>query len=183
MNVVDSNEKHSECKRAQNETNDCTVLAVASATGLDYLTSHTLAAQAGRQPRRGFHSHRILKEAVRCGWINGYSEVSTYHVQNAPKHGTYHSSSPYPTLAQVLPLLSKGRYVLETQSHAFAVVDGVIYDNRVTTYTRGRYERRTNSGGMQLRRWIPGKFLDKPRASLRQRVQMILEVRVKTEGE
>lgn len=36
--------------------------------------------------------------------------------------------SPYPTLRGVMPLMEKGRYIVETRNHAFAVVDGVVYD-------------------------------------------------------
>lgn len=183
--VVNPNEKHYDCKRAQNETNDCTVLAVASAIGLDYLTAHTLAAQAGRVARKGFFSSRILKEAQRTGWIAGYTQTKMYdgaRLQKNHTYGAYRGSSPYPTLAQVMPLLAKGRYVLETGNHAFAVVDGVIYDNNVTFYKPGRYQYRTNSGGMRQRQYVPGRLLDKPEVKMRQRIQSIFEIKLKQEA-
>lgn len=52
----------------------------------------------------------------------------------------HHSSrvSAYPTLAEVLPLLSKGRFILETRNHALAIVDGVVYDQGSKIKARAR---------------------------------------------
>lgn len=103
------------------ESKDCTVRAIAAALRIPYAKAHEAARLAGRRMRKGFWPDRILKSMG-----VEFTESRMYDEKRA-KAGNYRTS-PYPTLSQVLPLLSEGRYILDTRNHAFAVVDGVVYD-------------------------------------------------------
>ena len=104
------------------ESRDCTVRAVAAALSIPYSNAHDAAREAGRRMRRGFWSERILK-AMNIE----FTETRMYDDKKA-KGGS--CTSGYPTLAQVMPLLKSGRYILDTRNHSFAVVDGVVHDGR-----------------------------------------------------
>lgn len=119
------------------DSRDCTVRAFASATSTSYLSAHHLAKMAGRAFHKGFWSARILKKAKEEGLLD-FTESFMYDKKKAAKFGYGYHSSYYPTLLQVMPLLMKGRYILETHSHAFAVVDGVIYDQGSKLKVRAR---------------------------------------------
>ncbi len=119
-------------REIKDETNDCTVRAVSAATGLTYLNAHGLAKLAGRHSKKGFWTDKILREAKANGILD-YTKSYMFDMAKLTKSiksgwGKISHGSPYPTLAQVLPLLSKGRFILETRKHALAVVDGVVYD-------------------------------------------------------
>lgn len=109
-------------RAAYDERNDCTVRAVASALSLPYADVHYKAVLAGRVRRKGFWPELILKH-----FTTDFTKTSMYD-KNRIKCGNSPLSSAYPTLAQIMPLLQSGRYILETNNHAFAVVDGVIHD-------------------------------------------------------
>jgi hypothetical protein len=131
--------------RAQfHESNDCTVRAFASATSLSYAISHTLALEAGRVNRKGFWTRHIAKRAVENGWIKDYTETPMLDLERAKGYSGYTNqrwANAYPTLAQAMPLMMKGRYMVETANHAFAVVDGVIHDNSYKLRMRRRVIR------------------------------------------
>jgi len=128
-----------------NETNDCTVIAMAHAAGVDYATAHEWARQAGRRNRGGMDTIRIHR-MIEWGKMHGKIE---YHKLDVPlptrslftKTATYSpmtgmwTSFRRPrrkgiTVAQFLRTLPrKGRFYLGCTAHAFAVVDGVVMDN------------------------------------------------------
>lgn len=111
------------------ETNDCTVLAVAAASGLDYKTVWQAAHEAGRKPRGGFYCRRIIAKLADQGHLKDTDSVFMYD-NSRWKRGPRRTTRPYPTLSEVMPLMEKGSYVVETSDHAFAVKDGIVYDGQ-----------------------------------------------------
>ena len=83
---------------------------------------------AGRTDKKGFWSCYILKQALGQRAITKYEIVNMFDCKKAGDDNRSHNNG-YPTLAQVMPLLQRGRYILESRRHALAVVDGKIFDN------------------------------------------------------
>lgn len=116
------------------ERNDCTVRAVATATGKPYHEVHAAAARAGRKQFGGFHTEAVLRYAgVTYSRINTRPLASQRMVESGRASWRYGNKSIAPTLSQIMPLLQKGRYVVTTYSHAFAVIDGVVHDHDTST--------------------------------------------------
>jgi hypothetical protein len=85
---------------------DCTVRALAIATGMTYAQAHSLCERRGRRYGCRFHTDKLVGTGVFDG---------------APvkRHGT------------VMSFLKKfpvGRFYVSTRRHAFAVIDGRIWD-------------------------------------------------------
>lgn len=72
-----------------------------------------------------------------------YSIVNMYEPSRIKGQWDNNRKSPYPTLAQVMPLLQQGRYILESHNHALAVVEGDVFDGprlRLRTRIQTIYE-------------------------------------------
>lgn len=124
------------------ETKDCTVRAFAAAASIDYRDAHEIARKAGRKNCRGFWSDKILRAARDAGMLT-YSIVNMYEPSRIKGQWDNNRKSPYPTLAQVMPLLQQGRYILESHNHALAVVEGDVFDGprlRLRTRIQTIYE-------------------------------------------
>ena len=93
------------------DTNNCTVMAIAVALRLPYKKAHDYARQAGRKDNEGFFTSRIVETLKTEG----------YQIQQIPtKKGL--------TIRAMLIDYYSGRYIAVTRDHAFAVVNGTIYD-------------------------------------------------------
>jgi hypothetical protein len=97
------------------EHNDCTVRALKVAAGVPYADAHALAARLGRRPRHGLKSSQILA-LVGLPHVYGY-KVTQIGVPMFRR-----------TLGAVMPLLSKGRYLIVKTGHAIGCIDGILYD-------------------------------------------------------
>lgn len=118
------------------ETNDCTVVAIAAATGLPYLTCHNAMAKRGRKDKSGSSIIETLNAISDLGFvcervdayaiIDGYPaphrdvlvSVTTHHPDRFPNH--------WP----------KGTFLMFTRGHALCIKDGVNMD-----HTRGTAKR------------------------------------------
>lgn len=115
-----------------NETNDCTVQAIARAMGIDYAIAHKLCADKGRKPRGGIHPyvalglpwiHVVKKDKKTIKTVLGNSTARTVmgrlvRIQRRVRDITLKSFlKKYPT----------GRYICVKSEHAFAVIDGKVY--------------------------------------------------------
>lgn len=91
------------------ELDDCTVRALAIVTGLLYDHIYDVLKEAGRKPNRGFHSDRWIKK--RGGRVfGGRFKVVPIGKHNIPlAFGQIHY---------------QGRYLLETNDHTWALVNG-----------------------------------------------------------
>jgi hypothetical protein len=120
----------SDCKgveRFEGEANDCTVRALANVLGAPYPLAHRLLSAAGRKPKRGM---------LWSQWSKVYSRLG---IKMVSVHGSTKSArfiarasgvklSQGITIEKMLPLISKGRYIVQVTGHVFAVIDGKILD-------------------------------------------------------
>jgi hypothetical protein len=121
------------------ETNDCFVQALQVVLGVPYRDAHGLVKTVWkRNDAKGTYGvaagmHRV---ATAQTTLFGY-RVFTHSVNT--KGVTYRRSmwgtkarALYPTLTDSMHRFRTGRWVICSRSHAFAIIDGVVYDNGVT---------------------------------------------------
>lgn len=113
--------------RVPGDTNDCGVRAVAVACAVDYHAAHAALEALGRKRRKGTHWGAMLKAARALAG----TEPALLAGTEPTRHG-WHPMRV--TLSRFVRDNPRGSFVLWTISHAFAVVDGVVYDWRA----RGR---------------------------------------------
>ena len=120
----------------ETETNDCFVHALAAVTGVPYRDAHAfVASRFDRKPRKGTFGveARMMGIQQRKDYVFGYlpfyqeSKIGTRI--KTTSWGNNYLVSKYQTLNQFLATHKTGRYLLWSKSHAFAVIDGVAYDN------------------------------------------------------
>ena len=102
------------------EQRDCTVRSLACAADIPYVDAHRVLKKSGRKNGRGWWSERGLATASQEGLLDFVAIPFGRTVRNM--------RISYPTVAQVLARLPQGRYIFNTRKHAFAVLDGVIFD-------------------------------------------------------
>jgi hypothetical protein len=112
----------SESKRPA-QTADCTVRALSIVTGVCYDIAYETLAAAGRRPCHGFEIEEWLTKRrgkVFGGRFKRVSLIAPRAIPGSPKviftpssFARYHS---------------KGRFILSTPSHVFALLDGVAHD-------------------------------------------------------
>jgi hypothetical protein len=100
--------------KAYNDTNACTVNALANCTGWDYALCHDIAAMSGRWNGKGHNPVQLLKLAGRFGAKNRKLTRITY-------------SNPW-TLQKFIKKNPTGNFYVCTSHHAFSIVDGVVKD-------------------------------------------------------
>lgn len=93
------------------EYRDCTVRATATATGIEYGIVHAAFAAAGRKNRRGCVIEDLAQKVAR---LIGVKIVSVKRSGSLRKFLTQ-----FPT----------GKYIVCKHDHAFAVIDGAVYDS------------------------------------------------------
>lgn len=111
----------------QTERNDCTVRALANATGMAYSEAHALLSKHGRRFKHG----AFFKSYYRAYLEAGLSLVGVYGItRRARSAGNIANVTPGPgiTLGRMLPRLQRGRYIVLITGHATAVVDGKLVD-------------------------------------------------------
>lgn len=102
-----------------NDDNNCTVLALKSVTGWTEKKCQTILAKAGRKKDKGFAITQYLKHSKKIEDVqftkiaepNWYRNNNTYALKDFATHR------------------NKGVYYVVTNTHALAIVDGVIVDN------------------------------------------------------
>jgi hypothetical protein len=90
---------------------NCTVRALAIAANINYSLADSISSSAGRKRGRGFNS------------------ITT--IEHARKHGVSSRKLRFKnmTVQKFLRRYPSGRYYVAVTGHAFAVIDGVIYDS------------------------------------------------------
>lgn len=105
-NYVASDAGKSKSQHGSHERRDCTVRAVAHAFNFSYEEAHERLRKMGRRDGKGFYSHIIAS-----GF--GMDRLTQFNGK---------------TVAQVLKSIPAGRYYVQINRHAFAIVDGKIHD-------------------------------------------------------
>jgi hypothetical protein len=93
------------------DKNDCTIRALAVSAGIPYEYAHKIGREAGRKTGKGFLPRILLQHAKREYGI-------TY------KKKRYKSV----TIQRFIKENPTGRYYVGTNVHAFAIINGTIYD-------------------------------------------------------
>ena len=113
---------------ALGERNDCTVLSFEAAVGIPYLESHAILKGAGRKDKHGIR----FKTVLLCH-LTGFVWGGRYMLDRRNDTDT--------TLRAFVEAHQEGRYIVLTDGHALALVDGVIHDN----HTKPRLKARVKS--------------------------------------
>lgn len=98
-----------DCGRSANETNDCSVRALAHVLGVEYGQAHAMLAEIGRKDRHGLKHKHFIRNLDRLG-LEQRPDLSCM------------------TLARALPLMASGRFMCWVHRHFFTVIDGVVFD-------------------------------------------------------
>lgn len=107
------------------ETNDCTVKALAAATGVSYLTAHDLLAKRGRKIGKGFNSLVMIEEIQKLGKeVKDVGSLIIPHTKTVRAFGARNY---------------KGTYLIRTKGHILCSKNGVVQD-----WTVGRCHRILN---------------------------------------
>ena len=93
------------------EKGDCTIRALAISAGIPYEYAHKIGREAGRKNKKGFQPKKLLAYAKKEYGI-------TY------KKKRYKSV----TIQRFIKENPTGHYYVATNRHAFAVINGTIYD-------------------------------------------------------
>jgi hypothetical protein len=95
-----------------NEKNDCTVRALAIATGVPYIKAYMLLSSAGRKHNRGFVIEKFLKK--HCSYLG-----HCFHKLPFRK--------PI-TIQKFIQKYPKGIFYIKIRGHVFVIKDSTIYD-------------------------------------------------------
>lgn len=102
--------------RAEGETNDCAVIALAIAGRMTYREAHLACAATGRKLNRGMRTLNILQSF----------DLSGLEVYDIPK--LWQPNGRAYTPITIGKRLFTGYYLVVTEEHVFAVVNGVVED-------------------------------------------------------
>lgn len=98
------------------DTKNCTIRALSISAGISYKQADKIGTLAGRERNKGFYSERLMKEATKHG-------ITSTRKVFIPKISVKKFIEKYP----------KGRFMCVRRGHCFSIIDGVIYDNVITT--------------------------------------------------
>ena len=91
------------------DKDNCTIRAFAIAYGMPYKDAYKMGELAGREHGKGYWMYKIMEKAREFGYnsieLNGYG-----------------------TLGQFIKKNNTGRFICVRKGHAFALIDGKIYD-------------------------------------------------------
>lgn len=94
------------------EKNNCTVVALSVSTSLPYDYCLEISKKAGRKPKRGFRSDKLIE------YFNKNSQAQFVLVK---------LRKPL-TIQKFCKRYSKGSFYARKRNHAFAIVDGDVFD-------------------------------------------------------
>lgn len=102
-----------------NDNNNCTVLALKSVTGWTEKKCQTILANAGRKLNRGFAITEYLKQS---------KKIEKVQFTKIAEPNYYRSNNTY-ALKDFATYRKEGVYYVVTNTHALAIINGVIVDN------------------------------------------------------
>lgn len=119
MIVIKPNLRNKDSAGFTHESRDCVVRAIAEAYSIEYKEAHEICKAAGRKDKKG---------------------VNTIVVMNHIDNFDFYNANPKMTLATFLKKNPTGRFVVRLGGHALSVIDGIIYDDKVSYYNKpGRH--------------------------------------------
>lgn len=98
----------------KHQRNDCTVRALATATGLTYDHAHRILAQYGRLTGRRFDFKAFMKASSHNMPRTTYPAIKGARRMNPVRFSAAHPA---------------GTYIVQTAKHVIAVIDGTFYDS------------------------------------------------------
>ncbi len=102
-------------RTVKGESNDCSVTALATATGVGYTKAWQVLRDLGREKKHG-----VFNSIIRAAAINlGFSATE------------WQPAKPI-TLARFIKIHKRGRFIAYTKDHAVGVVDGKLFDANMT---------------------------------------------------
>ena len=130
--------KMSKSSNKWGETNDCSVKAVAIATGVNYETAHGKCALRGRSYRKGLSESRMLRAVKDLDFVT--EPVKNNHKMSPTLwRQKYSSSMTIGAMQRAGVIPKRGVYIVFTRSHVLCVRAGQIHD-----WTDGRRHRITS---------------------------------------
>lgn len=109
------------------ETNDCTVRALANASGMPYEDAHVLLKKYGRKNRCGAMFNTMHKAYDEAGFVLNSVHGTTGQARWIART-TKREAEAGITLGKILPKLAFGEYIVNVTGHAVAVVNGKLID-------------------------------------------------------
>jgi hypothetical protein len=109
------------------EHNDCTVRALANASGMDYFDAHNLLSKHGRKNHCGAKFGTMHKAYDEAGFVLNSVHGTTGQARYVARI-TKREAQEGITLAKMLPKLAFGEYIVNVTGHAVAVVNGKVID-------------------------------------------------------
>lgn len=91
---------------------NCTVVALAAATGLPYDEAHKIAEKAGRLFNKGFRSEKLIKYFNTKHGRNQFRKVKRTAI----------------TVQKFCKKYPKGSYYVRKKGHAYAIINGTVVD-------------------------------------------------------
>ena len=110
-----------------NETNDCTVVALAIALGMSYPNAHSLLEWWGRAPRRGIKAISILHEM----WTKGH-HIEGKYLRQVPV------TLDVSTVGRFASYYNNGTFILLVRGHMVCLKNGILYDAYPTPHPARR---------------------------------------------
>jgi hypothetical protein len=102
-------------RTVKGESNDCSVTALATATGVGYTKAWQVLRDLGRRKQEGASRAQLRKAATSLGF--------------SPTD--WQPAKPI-TLAKFIKIHKRGRFIAYTRDHAVSVVDGKMFDANMT---------------------------------------------------
>lgn len=109
------------------ETNDCTVRALANASGMPYEDAHVLLKKYGRKNRCGAKFSTMHSAYNEAGFVLNSVHGTTGQARFVARF-TKREAEAGITLGKILPKLTFGEYIVNVTGHAVAVVNGKLID-------------------------------------------------------
>lgn len=133
-----ANTEYDSVRRQLGEINDCTVTAWAKVFDCPYSKAHFYMKRFGRHHRKGMTRKQIK---------NAFDSVKKAKIKEGP-----YSASNRICVSHFCKNHPKGRYYVLVRGHAFAIIDGVVYD-----YYDGPRRQITYAVRVYLEKDIPNK--------------------------
>lgn len=139
-NTSDAIKGYSESVIAKNETNDCVVMAIASAFEIEYDRAHSFVKETFfRKDRKGTYNfiggmNKIARERTRigrktCNPIGKLSIAGSYYSLDYEVKVKGQKATRKMTVGTFIRKNPIGTFVICVRSHAFTIKDGVVMGN------------------------------------------------------